>query len=99
MLHLQAILNDSQSGRLSTVKNADKIAVINKGKVVEEGSHDELVHADGFYANLVKLKEARTSALSESSDAENVDSIDALLGVRAKTTPRNDEDSGSESDS
>merc|ERR1712124_108087 len=40
--------------RLSTIRNADKIAVINEGKVVEEGSHDELLHnANGLYSNLV----------------------------------------------
>ncbi|WNY28483.1 putative ABC transporter ATP-binding protein [Methanimicrococcus stummii] len=38
--------------RLSTVKNADLILVINKGEIIEQGSHDELMAADGFYAML-----------------------------------------------
>ncbi|HEY9258900.1 peptidase domain-containing ABC transporter [Chitinophaga sp.] len=40
--------------RLSTVKNADKIIVLDKGKVVEEGTHDELVSLRKEYYRLVK---------------------------------------------
>lgn len=38
--------------RLNTIRSADNILVINHGKVVEEGKHDELVNQDGLYANL-----------------------------------------------
>ncbi|MDR2714746.1 MAG: ABC transporter ATP-binding protein/permease [Coriobacteriales bacterium] len=38
--------------RLSTIKNADLILVMDKGDIVEQGSHDELLAADGFYAML-----------------------------------------------
>ena len=40
--------------RLSTVKHADKIVVLEKGKVVEEGNHQELVALQGEYYRLVK---------------------------------------------
>jgi ATP-binding cassette subfamily B protein len=40
--------------RLSTVKNADKIVVLDKGKVVEEGTHNDLVLLKGEYYRLIK---------------------------------------------
>ncbi len=42
--------------RLSTVKNADKICVLVDGEIVEEGSHDALLAADGAYARLYRLQ-------------------------------------------
>ncbi len=40
--------------RLSTVKNADQIIVLNKGKIVERGNHKSLVNAQGAYYELIK---------------------------------------------
>ena len=40
--------------RLSSIKLADVILMIDKGVVVERGSHEELVNREGFYYNLVK---------------------------------------------
>ncbi|RWZ86180.1 MAG: ATP-binding cassette domain-containing protein, partial [Hydrotalea sp. AMD] len=40
--------------RLSTVKNADKIIVLNKGEIVEEGNHEALSALKGYYFELVK---------------------------------------------
>ncbi|MCI0471421.1 MAG: peptidase domain-containing ABC transporter [Candidatus Aminicenantes bacterium] len=40
--------------RLSTVKNADQIVVLDKGKIVEKGTHKELTKLKGVYFNLVK---------------------------------------------
>ena len=38
--------------RLSTIKNADNIIVMNKGKIVEKGSHEILLKSNGFYSDL-----------------------------------------------
>ncbi|TWI83604.1 ATP-binding cassette, subfamily B, MsbA [Lacibacter cauensis] len=45
--------------RLSTVRHADEIIVLQKGVIVERGTHDQLVALDGFYRKLVELQEVR----------------------------------------
>lgn len=40
------------SHRISTVKNADKIIVLENGEIIEQGTHDELVNFNGIYADL-----------------------------------------------
>ena len=40
--------------RLSTVKNADQIIVLDAGRIVESGTHASLIAAQGSYYNLVK---------------------------------------------
>jgi ABC-type multidrug transport system fused ATPase/permease subunit len=42
--------------RLSTIEKADKILVMDSGKVVEEGKHEELLAKNGYYANLYKAQ-------------------------------------------
>lgn len=42
--------------RLSTVRNADRIAVISGGTIIEEGTHDELMKKNGEYATLYRLQ-------------------------------------------
>ncbi|MDM8565433.1 ABC transporter ATP-binding protein [Candidatus Halobeggiatoa sp. HSG11] len=41
--------------RLNTVKSADRIFVIDKGKIIEEGNHTNLLQQDGFYAKLYDI--------------------------------------------
>ena len=42
--------------RLSTIENADKILVLSNGKIVEEGTHEELLNQDGEYSFLYKMQ-------------------------------------------
>ncbi|MBB6004347.1 ABC transporter ATP-binding protein [Arcicella rosea] len=42
--------------RLSTIQNAHKILVLDKGEIKEEGTHDELLEKDGWYASLHKMQ-------------------------------------------
>ncbi|KAI3759990.1 hypothetical protein L1987_50378 [Smallanthus sonchifolius] len=55
--------------RLSTVRNADMIAVIHRGKMVEKGSHTELLKdPEGAYSQLIKLQEVNKDHNSEEQD-------------------------------
>jgi len=40
--------------RLSTIKHCDRILVFDKGKIVEDGTYDELIAKNGFFAELVE---------------------------------------------
>jgi ATP-binding cassette subfamily B protein len=42
------------SHRISTVRDADQIVVLDEGRIVERGRHDELIEAGGVYAELHK---------------------------------------------
>jgi ABC-type multidrug transport system fused ATPase/permease subunit len=42
--------------RLSTIQNADLILVLNKGKIVEQGTHQQLLTAHGEYARLFEVQ-------------------------------------------
>jgi subfamily B ATP-binding cassette protein MsbA len=42
--------------RLSTIKNADEICVLHDGKIVERGTHDELLSFDGYYKKLHEMQ-------------------------------------------
>lgn len=47
------------SHRLSTIRNADKIFVLDKGKIVESGNHEKLVELNGLYNKMLKLNNSK----------------------------------------
>lgn len=61
---IQSALNELAKGRttivvahrLSTIKNATRIMVVNGGEIVEEGTHDELLNSNGIYSKLYNLQ-------------------------------------------
>jgi len=81
--------------RLSTVVNADRICVLDKGQIAELGSHDELLKRNGIYAKLVSKQLQReqnrlnqdqniadTSNLNNNNNSKSnqpLDSIDSLF--------------------
>ena len=51
--------------RLSTIKNADEIAVVDDGRIVEQGSHEELMAKNGIYKELYELQFRANAGLTE----------------------------------
>ena len=59
--------------RLSTVEKADRIIVINKGEVVEQGSHADLLKKGGLYAMLVRKQMVRDEGKESEEKQISVD--------------------------
>mgnify|MGYP001683368099 FL=1 len=47
--------------RLKTVRNADKIVVIDEGRIVQEGKHEELIKQEGIYKTFINARELAVS--------------------------------------
>ena len=58
--------------RLSTIRTADLIVVLDGGRIVERGTHDQLVARDGHYAALLREQEGAERALGAAAPAGNV---------------------------
>ena len=61
--------------RLSTVRHADTILVIEDGQIVEEGDHDELISADGLYANLWRIQAGDLESLPDEFIAQAAERV------------------------
>ncbi len=66
--------------RLATVKNADNIIVMRKGRVIEQGRHPDLIAKDGEYATLVRLQSMGSETSSVSTEKET---------QKSETSPQN----------
>ena len=62
--------------RLSTVRNADRIIVLEDGEIVESGTHERLLNADGLYADLWRVQVGDLEALPETFINQTVSSAD-----------------------
>ena len=47
--------------RLSTIRHCDRILVLDEGKIIEDGSYEELISKDGFFAKLVERQRLDTA--------------------------------------
>jgi ABC-type multidrug transport system fused ATPase/permease subunit len=63
------------SHRFSTVRLADRICVIDDGKVVELGSHDELIALGGRYRTMFDLQASRFTEYDEEGEEVTYDSL------------------------
>ncbi|KAL4806917.1 P-loop containing nucleoside triphosphate hydrolase protein [Aspergillus unguis] len=73
--------------RLSTIRNADNIIVMRQGKLIEQGSHSELLAADGAYAELVRLQNLNVNASADGDASSSTrPSLDSTTLEKEKVT-------------
>ncbi|KAF4195641.1 hypothetical protein CNMCM8927_008425 [Aspergillus lentulus] len=62
--------------KLATIRKADNIVVMSQGKIMEQGTHEELARKNGIYASLVKAQDIAPANLEQDHGSE---------GMNAKT--------------
>jgi ATP-binding cassette, subfamily B, bacterial len=77
--------------RLSTVRNSDLIVVMDKGRIVEQGNHDQLLAHNGLYAKLVQASQNNPTAPMEMLNVDAIPSTgsDRSRGVRSSRAAAN----------
>ena len=73
------------SHRFSSVRHADRIVVVEHGKVIEQGAHDELLAIGGRYAELFRLQAERF--VEDEEEKEAIDAADLAGDQEAETPP------------
>lgn len=72
--------------KLATIRNADNIVVMSKGKIVEQGVHNDLVARGGVYATLVKAQDLSPDNIAKTDeDDEEVEEVEQKEQVLEQT--------------
>ncbi|NJN56036.1 MAG: ABC transporter ATP-binding protein [Leptolyngbyaceae cyanobacterium SL_5_9] len=71
--------------RLSTVRKADQIAVMEKGRVIELGNHEELMQKSGYYARLCAMQFTEKSQMQKLSDRKAIAKTSYEIRTRLNT--------------
>lgn len=72
--------------KLATIKNADNIVVMSKGRIIEQGTHESLLERDGAYAKLVRIQDLGKAAEQEAEEEGNTASRSHSLVLEKSIT-------------
>ena len=67
--------------RLSTIRDCDCIVVLDQGKVVEQGTHDELVRRNGRYATLLQMQASKEQQENRNGQSQQIEKDETVFSV------------------